>query len=118
MERMLHFLNRFGGVSLILRQPAILNYDLEAQLALRIEFFLDASRKRKLHPRIDFLMQCGLNSQDIFKFLTKAPLFSSLSFEENLACKLVFLVKYGYENMTRALAMAMGAVTRTSCKNL
>ncbi|CAI9762521.1 unnamed protein product [Fraxinus pennsylvanica] len=73
-----------------------------------------ASRKRKLHPRIDFLMQCGLNSQDICKFLTKAPLFSSLSFEENLACKLVFLVKYGYENRTRELAMAMGAVTRTS----
>ncbi|CAI9772039.1 unnamed protein product [Fraxinus pennsylvanica] len=175
VERMLHFLNRFGGVSLILRRPAILNYDLEAQLAPRIEFLLElsggdekataivlhklpfvlaysvdhltdhveflnsyaglsyqeifriilvypnlfsASRKRKLHPRIDFLMQCGLNSQDIFKFLIKAPLFLSLSFEENLACKLVFLVKIGYENRTRELAMAMGAVTRTSCKNL
>ncbi|KAL2527538.1 plastid transcriptionally active 15 [Abeliophyllum distichum] len=175
MERMLHFLNRFGGVSLILRRPAILNYDLEAQLAPRIEFLLElsggdekatatvlhklpfvlaysvdhlkdhveflrsyaglsyqeifriilvypnlfsASRKRKLHPRIDFLMQCGLNSQDIFKFLIKAPLFLSLSFAENLACKLVFLVKIGYENRTKELAMAMGAVTRTSSKNL
>ncbi|XP_022844532.1 transcription termination factor MTERF8, chloroplastic-like [Olea europaea var. sylvestris] len=175
VERMLHFLNRFGGVSLILRRPAILNYDLDAQLAPRIKFLLElsggdekatatilhklpfvlaysvdhlkdhveflnsyaglsyqeifriilvypnvfsASRKRKLHPRIDFLMQCGLNSQNIFKFLIKAPLFLSLSFEENLARKLVFLVKIGYENRTRELAMAMGAVTRTSCKNL
>ncbi|KAL2551242.1 PTAC15 [Forsythia ovata] len=43
MERMLHFLNRLGGVSLILRRLAILNYDLEAQLAPRIEFLLELS---------------------------------------------------------------------------
>ncbi|KAL2550840.1 plastid transcriptionally active 15 [Forsythia ovata] len=113
MERMLHFLNRFGGVSLILRRPAILNYDLEAQLAPRIKFLLELSGGDEKATGT-----CGLNSQDIFKFLIKAPLFLSLSFAENLACKLVFLVKIGYENRTKELAMAMGAVTRTSCKNL
>ncbi|XP_027109953.1 transcription termination factor MTERF8, chloroplastic [Coffea eugenioides] len=173
--RTLAFLNRFGGVDLILKRPSILNYDLDSQLIPRITFLLElsgrnedatatvlrklpflvaysldhlsdhveflksfaglteseifrivavypnlfsASRKRKLHPRIDFLKKCGLSSQDICRFLIKAPLFIGLSFEENLACKLVFLVKIGYENRTRELAMAMGAVTRTSCKNL
>lgn len=175
MGRTLAYLQRFGGVKLILRRPVILNYDLEAQLIPRIGFLLDlsgsnedttatvlykfpfvlaysvdhlkdhveflnsyaglsydeifrivlvypslfsASRKRKLHPRIDFLKQCGLSSHDIFRFLIKAPLFLSLSFEENLGNKLVFLVKIGYENRTKELAMAMGAVTRCSCKNL
>ncbi|KAG8390456.1 hypothetical protein BUALT_Bualt01G0085200 [Buddleja alternifolia] len=175
MDRMLAFLNRFGGVDLILRRPAILNYDLETQLMPRIGFILElsggdetatatvlrkfpfvlaysvdhlndhveflnshvglsyeeifkiilvypglfsASKKRKLHPRIDFLKDCGLSPHDVFKFLIKAPLFLSLSFEENLAHKLVFLMKIGYENRTKELAMAMGAVTRCSCKNL
>ncbi|CAI9086983.1 OLC1v1020931C1 [Oldenlandia corymbosa var. corymbosa] len=77
-----------------------------------------ASRTRKLHPRIEFLKQCGLSSQEIYRFLTKAPLFVALSFEENIACKLVFLVKIGYKYRTKEIATAMGAVTRTSCKNL
>ncbi|KAL3838019.1 hypothetical protein ACJIZ3_022610 [Penstemon smallii] len=175
LQRLLAFLHRFRGVDLILRRPAILNYDLETQLIPRIGFLFElsgndegttatvlrklpfllaysvdhlkdhveflnsyaglsyeeifkivlvyptlfsASRKRKLHPRIDFLKQCGLSSNDIFRFLIKAPLFLSLSFEENLAYKLVLLVKIGYENRTKELAMAMGAVTRCSCKNL
>ncbi|KAK4436179.1 Transcription termination factor MT, chloroplastic [Sesamum alatum] len=175
LERMLAFVNRFGGADLILRRPAILNYDLETHLIPRIGFLVElgggdelatatvlrkfpfvlaysvdhlkdhveflnsyvglsyeeifrivlvypslfsASRKRKLHPRIDFLKQCGLTSHDIYRFLIKAPLFLSLSFEENLANKLVFLVKIGYENRTKELALAMGAVTRCSCKNL
>lgn len=175
MERMLAFLQRFGGVELILRRPAVLNYDLDSQLIPRIGFILElsggdeaatrtvlhkfpfvlaytvdhlkdhveflnsyaglsteeifrivlvypglfsASRKRKLQPRIDFLKQCGLSSNDLYKFLMKAPLFLSLSFEENLANKLVILVKIGYRNRTKELAMAMGAVTRCSCKNL
>ncbi|KZV43115.1 hypothetical protein F511_04507 [Dorcoceras hygrometricum] len=175
MERMLTYLLRFDGVHLILRRPAVLNYDLDTQLIPRIGFLLDlsggnesatatvlykfpfvlsytvdhvkdhveflnsyaglsneeifrivliypslfsASRQRKLQPRIDFLKQCGLNSNDIFKFLIKAPLFLSLSFEGNLAHKLIILVKIGYENRTKELASAMGAVTRCSCKNL
>ncbi|XP_052184643.1 transcription termination factor MTERF8, chloroplastic [Diospyros lotus] len=118
--------------------PAVLAYTAE-HLKDHVEFFrsfagltdqeifrivmvypnlFSASRKRKLHPRIDFLKQCGLSSNDIFRFLIKAPLFLSLSFEENLAYKLVFLVKIGYENKTKDLALAMGAVTRTSFKNL
>ncbi|KAL6503949.1 hypothetical protein OROGR_025872 [Orobanche gracilis] len=170
---MLAFLQRFGGVDLIIRRPAILN--LDTQLVPRIGFLLDlsggdedatgvvlrkfpyilaytvdhlndhveflssyaglsyeeifrivlvypglfsTSKNRKLHPRIDFLKQCGLSSNDIFRFLMKAPLFLSLSFEGNLANKLIFLVKIGYENRTKELALAMGAVTRCSCKNL
>lgn len=175
IDRLFTFLSRFGGVDIILKRPATLNYNLDSQLIPRIGFLLElsggdveaaatvlrklpflvaysvdhlsdhveflksfaglteneifrivlvypnlfsASRKRKLHPRIDFLKQCGLSSHDIFRFLIKAPLFISLSFEENLAYKLVFLVKIGYQNRTKELAVAMGAVTRTSCKNL
>ncbi|XAR71577.1 hypothetical protein NMG60_11017917 [Bertholletia excelsa] len=175
IERTINFLNRFGGVALIVRRPALLNYDLDSQLIPRVSYLNDlsggddqstgtvlrklpailaytaehckqhvdflnsyagltdeqifrivlvypnlfsASRKRKLQPRIDFLKQCGLDSHDIFRFLIKAPLFLSLSFEENLAFKLVFLVKIGYEYRTKDMAMAMGAATRTSCKNL
>ncbi|XP_051123043.1 transcription termination factor MTERF8, chloroplastic [Andrographis paniculata] len=174
MERLLAFLHPFGGADLVLRWPAILNYDLDSQLMPRIGYLLElsgqdhhatatvlrkfpsalaysldhlkdhveflksyaglsyeeifrvilvypslfsASRKRKLHPRIDFLKQCKLSSGDIYRFLIRAPLFLSLSFEENLANKLVFLVKIGYKNRTKELAMAMGAVTRCSCKN-
>lgn len=79
---------------------------------------ISASKERKLLPRIGFLKQCGLSSDDIFKFLTKAPLFLGLSYEENLVHKLVVLVKIGYEYRTRDLAVALGAVTRTSCENL
>lgn len=175
MERVLAFLQRFGGADLILRRPAVLNYDLDSQLIPRVGFILElsggdeaatgivlhkfpfvlaytvdhlndhveflnsyaglsyeeifkivlvypglfsASRKRKLQPRIDFLKECGLSSQDLYKFLMKAPLFLSLSFKENLANKLVILVKIGYQNRTKELALAMGAVTRCSCKNL
>ncbi|XP_059628933.1 transcription termination factor MTERF8, chloroplastic [Cornus florida] len=175
IDRTIAYLNRFGGVDLIVRRPAILNYDLESQLMPRIGYIKDlsggdevstatvlrklpailayrrehlkdhvdlfrsfaglsdqeifrivlvypnvfsASRKRKLQPRIEFLKQCGLDSNDIFRLLIKAPLFLSLSFEDNLAYKLVFMVKIGYENRTKELAMAMGAATRTSCKNL
>lgn len=172
--RMFVFLNRFGGVDLILRHPAILNYDLDSRLIPIIGFFFDLSggdevatatvlrkrptlltssvdrlsdnlqflksfaglsdpeifrialiypdfffvSRRKLHPRIDFLKKCGLNSHEIFKFLTRAPLFIGLSFEENLAPKLAFLLKIGYKDRTKELAMAMGAVTRTSCRNM
>ncbi|XP_034908016.1 transcription termination factor MTERF8, chloroplastic isoform X1 [Populus alba] len=79
---------------------------------------VSASKERKLRPRIEFLKQCGLSSDEIFKFLTKAPVFLGLSFEDNLVHKLVVLVKIGYENGTKELAAAMGAASRTSCENL
>ncbi|KAK6936616.1 Transcription termination factor, mitochondrial/chloroplastic [Dillenia turbinata] len=117
--------------------PAVLSYSV-GHLESHVEFFrsyagfadpeifklvlvfpnvFSASRKRKLLPRVEFLKQCGLNSDEIFKFLVKAPLFLALSFE-NLSCKLVFLVKIGYKYRTKELVTAMGAVTRTSCENL
>ncbi|XP_020520645.1 transcription termination factor MTERF8, chloroplastic isoform X2 [Amborella trichopoda] len=73
---------------------------------------------RKLRPRVEFLKNCTLNKDDLFKFLIKAPLFLSLSLEGNLAKKLAFLVKMGYEPRTRELAMAMGSTTRTSSVNM
>ncbi|KAK3404171.1 hypothetical protein EUGRSUZ_K00030 [Eucalyptus grandis] len=79
---------------------------------------VSASRGRKLQPRISFLKECGLNSNEIFKFLTKAPLFLGLSFEGNFAYKLGFLVKIGYKYRTKEFAVAIGAVTRTSCENM
>ncbi|CBI23085.3 unnamed protein product, partial [Vitis vinifera] len=175
IEKTFTFLSRFGAVDIIIKRPAILNYDLESQLIPRVRVLVElsggddaatgvvlrklpailryseehlgghveflrsfaglsdqeifkivcvfpnvfsASKERKLNPRIDFLKQCGLNSYDIFRFLIKAPLFLGLSFEENLVHKLSLLVKIGYQYRTRELAIAMGAVTRTSCENL
>lgn len=78
---------------------------------------VSTSRERKLHPRINFLKQCGLDSEDMAKLLTKAPLFLALSFE-NIDVKLAFLVKMGYKYRHKDLAIALGAVTRTSCENM
>ncbi|KAF7830794.1 transcription termination factor MTERF8, chloroplastic [Senna tora] len=175
INRTIDFLNPFGGINLIVRRPAIFNYDLDNQLIPRTKFLIElsggdedgtgkvlrklpailsyrvehveghveflksfaglneqeifriiqifpsivsASRERKLRPRIEFLKECGLDSDDIFKFLIKAPLFLGHSFHENIAYKLVFLVKIGYRYRTKDLAMAIGSTTRTSCENL
>uniref|UniRef100_A0A6V7QV46 Transcription termination factor MTEF1, chloroplastic n=1 Tax=Ananas comosus var. bracteatus TaxID=296719 RepID=A0A6V7QV46_ANACO len=72
----------------------------------------------KLRPRVELLRQCCLDTEGMFKFLIKAPLFLSLSFRENLAKKLAFLVKIGHRHRTRELASALGASTRTSCENM
>lgn len=88
------------------------------RIALVHPHIFSVSKERKLKPRIEFLEQCKMNAEDIFKFLIKAPLFISLSFQDNLSKKLAFLVKIGYGHRTRELALAVGAVTRTSCENL
>ncbi|KAL9668547.1 hypothetical protein QQ045_006081 [Rhodiola kirilowii] len=77
---------------------------------------ISASRKRKVVPRIEFLKGCGLDANDIFKFLTRAPLFLGLA-DGNVFCKLTLLVKLGYRYRTKEFAMAMASVTRTSCEN-
>ncbi|XP_038709828.1 transcription termination factor MTERF8, chloroplastic [Tripterygium wilfordii] len=174
IDRTIGFLDRFGGVDIILRRPVVLNYNLDTQLIPRIGFLtrlsegddgaagivlrklpailsyslehmeshaellrsfgglsneqifkillvfpnlISASKERKLRPRIEFLKQCGLNPEEIYRFLTKAPLFLGLSFEDNIVHKLVFLVKIGFRYRTKELVVAMGAVTRTSCEN-
>lgn len=127
------------GVGEVLnRLPAILTYSVE-HVQSQVEFLrtsagltddeifkivlvfpnvMSASKERKLCPRIDFLQDCGLDSGEIYRFLVKAPLFLGLSFKKNLAHKLAMLTKIGYSYRTKNLAMAMGAVTRTSSENL
>ncbi|GLU12101.1 hypothetical protein SLE2022_288080 [Rubroshorea leprosula] len=174
IERTITFLKPYGGTDIIVRRPAILNYDLDAHLIPKVQFLrelsgedeeatgivlrklpfilsyrlehmeghveffrsnaglsdqevfkiiqvfpnmMSASKDRKLRPRTEFLKQCGLNSNDIFKFLTRAPLFLALS-EENISLKIGYLVKIGYKYRTKELAVALGAVTRTSCENM
>ncbi|KAJ0103547.1 hypothetical protein Patl1_05288 [Pistacia atlantica] len=107
VENHVKLLRSFGG----------LNDEEIFKIILVFPGMISASRERKLHPRIEFLKQCGLDSSDLFKFLTKAPLFLALSCD-NLAHKLAFLVKIGYKYRTKELTAAMGAVTRTSCENM
>lgn len=138
----IRFFQEFGGdeeaVKILLRKfPRILSYSVEHfhdqtefwrsiglsedetfKIILVYPGVVGVSKERKLKPRVEFLKECGLNANDIYRFLTKAPLFLSLSFEENLSKKLGILVKLGYKEMTRELAFAMGAVTRTSCENM
>ncbi|KAL5710480.1 hypothetical protein ACHQM5_021036 [Ranunculus cassubicifolius] len=108
MRSHVEFLRSFAGLT----EPEIF------KIVLVYPNIASVSRERKLHPRVDFLKQCGLNPNDIFRFLIKAPLFLSLSFRDNLSKKLAFLMKIGYENGSKELAIAMGAVTRTSCENM
>ncbi|CAI8598796.1 unnamed protein product [Vicia faba] len=77
-----------------------------------------SSRERKLRPRIQFLKDCGLDSCEIFMFLINAPVFLAISFRENLAYRLVFLVKLGYEYRTKELPVAMGISSRVACENM
>lgn len=107
VEKHVELLRSFGG----------LNDEEIFKIFLVFPGLISASRERKIHPRMEFLKQCGLNSGDLFKFLKKAPLFLAMSFDK-LAQKLVFLVKIGYKYRTKELAAAMGAVTRTGCGNM
>lgn len=123
---------------MINKWPALLSYTVE-HLQSHLEFWrsigladgevfkiamvhphiFSVSKERKLKPRMEFLHQCKMsNAEDIFKFLIKAPLFITLSYEDNLSKKLALLVKIGYRHRTRELASAVGAATRTSCENM
>ncbi|KAJ0968752.1 hypothetical protein J5N97_021629 [Dioscorea zingiberensis] len=88
------------------------------KIALVYPNIFSASRERKLVPRVAFLRECRLSSQEIFKFLCKAPLFLTLSFRDNLSKKLGLLIKLGHRPRTRELALAIGAATRSSCENI
>ncbi|XP_020206894.1 transcription termination factor MTERF8, chloroplastic [Cajanus cajan] len=130
--------DRDGVKKVLLRFPIFLNYsekhveehvgflrsfvELDDRQIFRIILgfpaIVTASRERKLRPRIRFLKECGLDSGDIFNFLVKAPTFLSNSFHENIAYKLVLLVKIGYRHRSKELAMAVRAATRTNCENM
>lgn len=101
-----------------LRSFAGLNDEEIFKVVVAYPNVFSASRDRKLYPRIQFLKECGLDSEDLFRFLTKAPLFLGHSFDDNIAHKLVYLIKIGYRYRTKDLAVAMGSVTRTSCQNM
>ncbi|KAF7848811.1 hypothetical protein BT93_L1540 [Corymbia citriodora subsp. variegata] len=108
LESHVEFLRSFAGLD-----------DQEIfRIILAFPNIVSVSRGRKLRPRISFLKECGLNSNEIFKFLTKAPLFLGLSFEGNIAYKLGFLVKIGYKYRMKEFAATIGAGTRTSCENM
>ncbi|XP_047153425.1 transcription termination factor MTERF8, chloroplastic [Vigna umbellata] len=122
----------------LVRFPLFLNYSVEhveghvgflssfAELDYRQIFriiqvypaVVTASRERKLRPRIQFLKDCGLDSDEIFKFLIKAPTFLSTSFRENIAYKLVLLVKIGYRFRTKDFSVAVRSATRTNSMNM
>ncbi|KAL8142100.1 hypothetical protein V2J09_015132 [Rumex salicifolius] len=108
MDAQVEFMRSFAGLS----------YEEIFRLILIFPNLISSSRERKLEPRINFLKECGFDSSDIYRFLTKSPLFLGLSFEGNLAYKLSMLVKIGYAYRTKDLAIALGAVTRTSVENL
>ncbi|KAL3714387.1 hypothetical protein ACJRO7_006332 [Eucalyptus globulus] len=108
LESHVEFLRSFAG----------LDYQEIFRIILVFPNIVSASTERKLCPRISFLKECGLNSNETFKFLTKAPLFLGLSFKGNIAYKLGFLVKIGYKYRTKEFAVAIGAVTRASCENM
>ncbi|KAI3720538.1 hypothetical protein L2E82_31525 [Cichorium intybus] len=119
IKRLMAFLDGFGGVELILRRPAILNFDLDSQLIPRIEFFLNmsggdeaatATVLRKLPFILAYTVEhytnhveffrtfAGLADEEIFKIILVYPSLFSASRERKLQPRIDFLKQCGFSS--------------------
>ncbi|KAL7613341.1 hypothetical protein Lser_V15G09607 [Lactuca serriola] len=119
IKRMMSFLNGFGGVELILRRPAILNFDLDSQLIPRVEFFLNMSGGDEVATttvllklpfilaytvdhytnHVDFFRSfAGLTDEEIFKIILVYPSLFSASRERKLHPRIEFLKQCGFNS--------------------
>lgn len=116
IDRTIDFLNPFGGINLIVRRPAIFNYDLENQLIPRINFLIEFSggdedgtgkvlrklpailsyRVEHMESHVEFLRSfAGLNDQEIFRIILVFPSIVSASRERKLRPRIEFLKECG-----------------------
>nr|XP_043632612.1 transcription termination factor MTERF8, chloroplastic [Erigeron canadensis] len=117
IHTIISFLNRFGGMDLILRRPAILNFDLDTQLVPRIEFFLnmsggDEAATTTVLLKLPFILAysvqhytnhvhffrsfAGLTDDEIFKIILVYPSLFSASQKRKLQPRIEFLKQCGF----------------------
>ncbi|KAK1262176.1 hypothetical protein QJS04_geneDACA021833 [Acorus gramineus] len=116
VERVMSFLDRFGGPELVIRRPALLNLDLESQLEPRTEYLTalaggdekgTEALLRKLPSVLAYTVEhyeshvefwrsyVGLRDDKIFKMLLVYPNIFSASRERKLAPRIEFLRECG-----------------------
>lgn len=116
IQRMMTFLEPYGGINIIVRRPVVLNYDLDTQLIPRVEFLLKLSGQDKegtgavvlklpsilsytlehLKSQAEFLSSyAGLSDQEIFKIIQVFPNMMSASKERKLHPRTKFLKQCG-----------------------
>ncbi|XP_057951288.1 transcription termination factor MTERF8, chloroplastic [Malania oleifera] len=119
IERTMAFLSRFGGTDLIVRRPAILNYDLDRQLIPRIRFLMElsggdedatAAVVRRLPAVLSYSVEhlgshveffrsfAGLTEEEIFRILLVFPNLMSASKERKLHPRIDFLKQCGLDS--------------------
>ncbi|XP_058786682.1 transcription termination factor MTERF8, chloroplastic-like isoform X2 [Vicia villosa] len=119
IESVISFLKRFGGVDLIVKRPATLNYDLDSQLKPRFRVLTELSggdedsvgkmvnryppilnfRAEHLEEHIVFLRSFAeLDDQQIFRIVLACPSIFSRSRERKLRPRLQFLKDCGLDS--------------------
>ncbi|CAG7909955.1 unnamed protein product [Brassica rapa] len=119
IERLISYLEPFGGIGIIARRPVILNSDLDTQLIPRVEFIRNLSGEddfatgtvlRRLpailsysvdhmNSHVEFLKSfAGLTSEQVFKIVHVFPNVISTSKERKLRPRLEFLKDCGFDS--------------------
>ncbi|CAN7066733.1 hypothetical protein IGI04_039568 [Brassica rapa subsp. trilocularis] len=119
IERLISYLEPFGGIGIIARRPVILNSDLDTQLIPRVEFIRNLSGEddfatgtvlRRLPAilsysvdhmtsHVEFLKSfAGLTSEQVFKIVHVFPNVISTSKERKLRPRLEFLKDCGFDS--------------------
>ncbi|EOA13250.1 hypothetical protein CARUB_v10026279mg [Capsella rubella] len=119
IERLISFLEPFGGIGIIARRPVILNSDLDSQLIPRVNFIRDLSGEddfatgtvlrrlpailsysvEHMNSHVEFLKSfAGLTSEQVFKIVHVFPNVISTSKERKLRPRIEFLKECGFDS--------------------
>ncbi|KAL0646389.1 hypothetical protein Bca4012_044680 [Brassica carinata] len=119
IERLISYLEPFGGIGIIARRPVILNSDLDTQLIPRVDFIRNLSGEddfatgtvlRRLpailsysvdhmNSHVEFLNSfAGLTSEQVFKIVHVFPNVISTSKERKLRPRIEFLKQSGFDS--------------------
>lgn len=119
IERLISYLEPFGGIGIVARRPVILNSDLDTQLIPRVEFIRNLSGEddfatgtvlRRLpailsysvdhmNSHVEFLKSfAGLTSEQVFKIVHVFPNVISTSKERKLRPRVEFLKECGFDS--------------------
>lgn len=119
IQRLISFLEPFGGIGIIARRPVILNSDLDSQLIPRVNFIRDLSGEddfatgtvlrrlpailsysvEHMNSHVEFLKSfAGLTSEQVFKIVHVFPNVISTSKERKLRPRIEFLKECGFDS--------------------
>nr|AAM65747.1 unknown [Arabidopsis thaliana] len=119
IERLISFLEPFGGIGIIARRPVILNSDLDSQLIPRVDFIRNLSGENDfatgtvlrrlpailsysvehMNGQVEFLKSfAGLTSEQVFKIVHVFPNVISTSKERKLRPRIEFLKECGFDS--------------------